>query len=91
MAGLVVTPEIEADAQLLAERTGVTPTEAVASALRTRLLQLPSVKLPGYKKSMEELHALFDRHKLTPVNDLTEDEILGYDEFGVPEQPHFGR
>ena len=42
MAPLVITPEIEADAQQLAERTGKTPTEAVAQAVRRELDALPA-------------------------------------------------
>ena len=90
MAALVITPEIEADAQRLAERTGQTPTEVVAGALRERLQYLSSPGSAAPQKSVEELIALFQSHQLTPVNDLTEDEISGYDEFGIPEQPALG-
>lgn len=88
MAGLVITPEIEADALRLAERTGVTPAEAVASALRKVLAAQP---LPRGKR-LDEARAVLERIHSYPVDySLSEDEILGYDEFGVPEQPYLDR
>lgn len=90
MEALVITPEIEAAAQRLAEATGTTPTEALAEALRETLRDLP---LPSSqpRKTAEEILALIRSHQLTVINDLSEDEILGYDSFGIPEQPHLGR
>ncbi len=90
MADLVITPEIEADAQRLAEALGTTPTEAVAKALRMSLLEPPYIRQSA-KKSPEEIDALIRRLHVLPVNrELTEDEILGYDEVGIPEQPYLG-
>lgn len=87
MEALIITPEIEADAKRIAEATGETPTEVVAKVLRTRLAELPSRAALGPKKSAEEIMAMIRSYNLRVVNDLSEEEILGLDEFGVPEQP----
>ncbi len=98
MAGLVITPEIEHDAHVLAERTGVTPTEAVERALRIEIDRggaassqvHPAEQHPH--KNLEKIRAALERIHSAPVdNSLSQDEILGYDEFGVPEQPYLGR
>ena len=89
MEALVITPEIEAAAQRLAERDGMTPTQAVEDALRTRLQELPQSKP---RKSMEHLLATLHRVHAGPIDySLTDDEILGYDKDGIPEQPYLGR
>ena len=89
MAPLVITPEIEADVQRLAARTGTTPTEALAIALRGMLQALPR-QAHRARKAPEEVLALIRSHQLTVINDESEDQILGYDRFGIPEQPHVG-
>lgn len=91
MATLVLTPEIEADVRRLADATGQTLTEAVASAVHEQLQKLPLVEPKRSKASVEELMALVKSYDLKPINDLTEDEILGYDGFGIPEQPYLDR
>jgi hypothetical protein len=89
MAVLVITPEIEADVQRLAERMGKTPTEAVATAVRKELSVVPPVTP---KRDWDRINALLKEIHSFPVDySLTEDEILGYDEFGVPEQPYLDR
>ena len=89
MEALVITPEIEAAAQTLAERTGKTPAEALAAALHETLRDVPLTSARP-KKTAEEVLALIRSHQLTVVNDESEDEILGYDHCGIPEQPHVG-
>jgi antitoxin VapB len=90
MASLVITPEIEADLNRLAKVTGTTPAEAVAAAVREKLASAPVQRAIQDRASridelIRQLHAL-------PVDmSLTEDEILGYDEDGIPEQPYLGR
>ena len=90
MAPLVITPEIEADVQRLAERDGKTPTQAIADAVRKEL-GAPAPPLPP-KRDWDRIDALLKEIHSFPVDySLTEDEILGYDEFGVPEQPYLDR
>ena len=92
MATLVITPEIEADAMRLAEATGQTPTEAMTHALQDKLRDVAieshvPVKTIDIDAVMKLLRS-FDG----PVDySLTEDEILGYDEHGIPEQPYLDR
>ena len=96
MAALVITPEIEAAAQRLAEATGTTATEAVAEALRKQVALTP---LPKPLETAEERKARWERidallkqiHSMPIDYSQSEDEILGYDAFGVPEQPYLGR
>jgi hypothetical protein len=91
MASLVITPEIEADARRLAEATGTTPTEAMANALRSQLHVIPVGRRQG-KMSLSELQAILARVQDGPVDTaLTDDEILGYDTDGIPEQPYLDR
>lgn len=86
MAALVITPEIEMNARRIAEITGETPTEVVARALRARLAEVAAEPSPGPKKTTEEILAMIRSYNLPVNNDLSEAEILGLDEFGVPDQ-----
>jgi antitoxin VapB len=76
-------PEADRLARELAARTGETLTEAVVVALRERL-----ARVTGRARSIplrEELAAIRHRCASLPVLDgRTADEILGYDERGVP-------
>ena len=76
---------LEADklARALARKTGETITDAVINALRERLQReegrssLPSLK--------EELLAISERCAALPDHDIrTPDEIIGYNEHGIP-------
>ena len=88
MAALVITPQIEADAQRLAERTGTTPSEAVAGALRDKL----QTAEPQPPKDFKKIDEILARLHAGPVDySATEDEILGYDKDGIPEQPYLDR
>jgi antitoxin VapB len=70
----------------LADRTGETITEAVERAVEERLARLPQpTKKKGRlnRKALARLLVYFD--SLPKTNEhLTDDEIIGYDEFGVP-------
>jgi antitoxin VapB len=76
-------PEADRLARELAARTGETLTEAVVVALRERL-----ARETGRTRSIplrEELAAIRRRCAALPVLDTrTADEILGYDERGLP-------
>ena len=74
----------------LAEVIGTTPTQALAYALRERIREL-GLETPDERDArMARLdEALRHLHALPLDRSLSEDEILGLDEFGVPEQqPH---
>ena len=75
----------EADqlARALARETGESLTEAVVTALRERLER---VRRPGRaKRLLAEIHALKGRVAKLPVIDPRPvEDILGYDEHGLP-------
>lgn len=68
----------------LASRTGETITEAVKIAAEERLARLPPVS--AGRIDMEKVRALLAKIDALPkINThLTDDEIIGYDENGVP-------
>ena len=91
MASLVLTPEMEENAKLLAAATGQTPTEAVLSALSAKLTSLHITPVVRRRPDMERIQQLLESMRGPIDYSLTEDEILGYDEDGFPEQPYLGR
>lgn len=83
MALNIRNPEAERLAAELARHTGETKTEAVAQALRERLAR---VRRDQAKSSLvDELEAIAAQCAALPVLDARgADEILGYDERGLP-------
>ncbi|TLG03787.1 antitoxin [Nocardia cyriacigeorgica] len=83
MALSIKHPEADRLARELAAQTGETLTEAVVVALRERL-----ARKAGQARAVpvrEELAAIRRRCAALPVvDDRTPDEILGYDENGLP-------
>ena len=76
-------PETERLARLLAEQTGESITEATRRALEDRLHRLGSQT--RRTALLEDLAASRRRWSALPVLDArSADEILGYDESGVP-------
>ena len=83
MALSIKHPEADRLARELAARTGETLTEAVIEALRERLVRERG-RSNGLRLS-EQLAAIGRRCAALPVLDQrTPDEILGYDEQGLP-------
>lgn len=77
--------DAEADrlARELAAETGESITESVTVAVRERLERVRGRS--GARRLADELHAIAQRvAALPPVDDRTDDEILGYDEHGLP-------
>jgi antitoxin VapB len=69
----------------LAKRTGETLTEAVERAVDERLARLPQTRKRGHvdRKKLAQILAYLD--SLPAANeDLTDDEIIGYDQRGLP-------
>lgn len=84
MALSIKNPEAERLARELARITGESLTEVVTKALRDRL-----VRKAGHKGDVEQVRAeirrIQERVAALPVlDDRTPDEILGYDEHGLP-------
>ena len=82
MALSIKHPEADRLARELAKRTGEGLTEAVIQALRERLARHQGRK---HTRLSEELRAIGERCAALPVLDArTPDELIGYDERGVP-------
>jgi antitoxin VapB len=85
MSILVKNVETEKKIRKLARRTGETITAAIDRAVDDRLAKLgPEQRKKGRidRKKLAELLAYFDS---LPVDDpRSPEEIIGYDEFGVP-------
>lgn len=83
MALSIKDPEADRLARELAARTGESLTEAVVVALRERLAR--QTGRTGATALREELAAIRRRCAALPiVDDRSPDEILGYDDRGLP-------
>ncbi len=85
MAILIKDKETDEMIRTLAERTGESITEAVKTAVRQRLQSTSrsEQEIAERKRKLAEVLAYFD--SLPHINeDLTDDEIIGYDENGLP-------
>ncbi len=83
MALSIKHPEADRLARQLAARTGESLTDAVLNALRERLKREQSKSEAA--QILDELRAIRERMARYPVlDDRSPDEILGYDEHGIP-------
>ena len=82
MALNIKDPEADALARKLAARMGESLTEAVLNALKERLRRTENARRSDLVRDLEEI----GRHcsNLPVLDDRTPDEILGYDENGLP-------
>lgn len=74
-------------AKLLAERAGKTPDAIIRQALEERAREsgLAVTAEPRRKPSFERMMEISDRcSKLPVLDDRTPEDIIGYDEFGLP-------
>jgi antitoxin VapB len=80
MALSIKDPETDRLARQVSEQTGETITQAVATALQERLDRLKDMR-----SLAEDLNEIALRCAALPVYDVrTPDEIIGYDENGLP-------
>lgn len=83
MALSVKDPEADRLAREVAARTGETLTAAIVVALRERLARLRG--RPKRRRLREELRQIAERcAQLPTLDDRSADEILGYDQRGLP-------
>lgn len=83
MALSIKDPEADRLARELAQTTGETLTEAVTTALRERLLREKGRRRA--KDLAARLMEIGEQCAALPVlDDRTPDEIIGYDEHGIP-------
>ncbi len=88
MALSIKNTEVERLARELARRRRVSVTEAIRQSLEREVARDRLVPRHDKEELARRLMAIVkDAAALPAVNGLTEDEILGYDEFGVPELP----
>jgi antitoxin VapB len=82
---LIKRPETEAKIRELAARTGETITDAVDRAIDERLIKVGPRRGTG-RVDWGRLETLVSKVKAAPaINEgLTDDEIVGYDDTGVP-------
>jgi antitoxin VapB len=82
MAFSIKNPEADRLARQLAAATGETLTEAVIHSLRERLKRYAA---PADRRTGDELANLAAKFATLPIQDArTPDQILGYDEHGLP-------
>ena len=94
---LTVSNEAEELARRLAVKIGKTPEDVITDAVRARArmlgltdesptdknaMPLKSRRKPSFERMME-ISGRFAHHPV--LDDRTPDEIIGYDEFGVPQ------
>ena len=83
MALNIRNPEAEKLATELARQTGETKTEALVKALRDRLVRVRRER--NRRRLADELEEIAEHCASLPVlDDRTADEILGYDNAGLP-------
>ena len=82
MALSIKNPDADRLARELARTTGETITEAVTTAIRERLVRETGWSPEGFEVDVARIQA---RLAQAPVlDDRTADEIIGYDENGLP-------
>ncbi len=84
MALSIKSREADQLARKLAATTGESITDAVTVAMRERLVR-EERKRDNPEARMAEIRAIIDHYASLPILDSrSEDEILGYDENGIP-------
>ncbi len=82
MALSIKNPETERLAREQARTTGESLTEAVTEALRERLVRETGRDAATLERDLRQIQEEFKR--LPVLDDRTPDEIIGYDEHGLP-------
>jgi antitoxin VapB len=78
-------PEVHRLARAVADATGETMTEAVKTALQDRLRRVGQVSEEERRRRVAAMREFARRFQEAPVVDpRSPDEILGYDENGLP-------
>ncbi|HEX6010532.1 MAG TPA: type II toxin-antitoxin system VapB family antitoxin [Geminicoccaceae bacterium] len=85
MALNIRDPEVHRLARAVADATGETMTEAVKTALQDRLRRVGQVSEEERRRRIVAMREFARKFQEAPVLDpRTPDEILGYDENGLP-------
>jgi antitoxin VapB len=86
---ITLAPETEQLARLVASRSGTTPERVIEEAVEARAREVgiaPTAnRHPSGKPSVDRMMAISERFAAYPVLDpRSPDEIIGYNEIGVP-------
>ena len=85
MALSIKNMEVEQLARELARRRRVSVTEAIRQSLEREVARERLVPRPNDSDLLTKLREISDRAGRIPrISDMTDDEILGYDELGIP-------
>ena len=85
MALSIRDPETDRLARELAALTGETMTRAIRTALEERLAREQAQRGEAIERKRQDAMEILERIWQLPVlDDRSEDEILGYDEHGLP-------
>ena len=86
MALSIKNAEVEQLARELARGRGVSLTEAIRQSLENEIARESLMSQPKEPDLIAKLREISDRAGRIPKRDnpMTEDEILGYDELGIP-------
>ncbi|MFC3324721.1 type II toxin-antitoxin system VapB family antitoxin [Mesorhizobium cantuariense] len=86
MALSIKNAEISQLARQLASSRGVSATEAIRQSLENEIARESMASRSGESELIVKLREISERAGRIPKRDhpMTEDEILGYDEFGIP-------
>lgn len=76
--------DVEDDARTLARRRRTSVTGALRIALKNELARDGDAEKESYAAFKARIRAIQDRVALIPDSGLTEDEIMGWDENGLP-------
>jgi antitoxin VapB len=84
-----LAPETEQLARLVAARSGTTPERVLKEAVEARAREMGVMPTGNHRRpdkpSADRMMAISERFAAYPVLDpRSPDEIIGYDEFGVP-------
>ena len=85
MALSIKNAEVETLARELAKRRKISVTEAIRQSLNREVARERTASELEMEERRNRLIAIAKRAAALPViSDMTDDEILGYDEFGIP-------
>ncbi len=85
MALSIKNPEVERLAREIAQRRRISVTEAIRQSLERETERDREVADEDRQELLKRLIAIAESAASIPsISDMTDDEILGYDEFGIP-------
>lgn len=84
MAFSVRAADVEADARKVAVQHGTTITGALRMALKKQLAASANEKEAEFQRMMAEIKAISEAYLSRPSSGLTEQDVMGWDDDGLP-------